>query len=199
MTDHLDEALVVARNQFGLAVAEALGARPERVLHVADVLYPAHLPFGAPVIVAHAGHDPQLRDTVDGVCFDRGVPSVGVELLPSRIVCGPMVIPGRTACYSCAERRMEQHAGERPPLSRSTATLPEGFASSHAAIAAGFVRAALAEIDRPLAAPGATVRVLDLVTGTVRAWGTVAVNRCRRCGGRFRDLASPVGALAELP
>lgn len=102
------EPLIVARDRFGLAVVEELGAPPGAVLVLSSRLHPAHLPFGDPIVVAHAGHDPELRSTIDAVAFERGVPSVGVELLPTRIVCGPVVVPGRTACYGCAERRLLQ-------------------------------------------------------------------------------------------
>lgn len=191
------EPLIVARDRFGLAVVEELGAPPGAVLVLSSRLHPAHLPFGDPIVVAHAGHDPELRSTIDAVAFERGVPSVGVELLPTRIVCGPVVVPGRTACYGCAERRLLQHSGERVPLEVSTRDLPEGFATHHAAIAAGLVRAALAEIAAPRPGPGGTVRVFDLVTGAVRASHTIAVNRCPRCSDRFRG-DQPVRALAEL-
>ncbi len=195
----LTHALFVVRDRFGEAVADRLEIPPERRLTVTDTLYPAEIPFGRPIVVVHSGHDPALRDTVDTVAFDRGVPCVGVELLPTRLVCGPMVVPGRTACYHCFERRLEQHSGGASSLPASTRDLPEGFAPHHAVIAAGLVRAALAETSGPVRSLGATVRTFDLVTGAVRASSTVAVNRCRRCGDRFRGLASPVDAIAALP
>ena len=77
---------------------------------------------------------------------------------------------------------------------------PAGFGGGEAAIAAGFIGQALADMDRRDAGTslGGEVRVFDLVQGGLRKYETVAVDRCERCGSRYDRLRHPTAAIAHL-
>jgi len=190
---------LLVRGTFATRVAEHSGVPGSRITGLEGV--PTDLPDATMVAVLHDGRDHELRDGVDALAFGRGVPSVGVELLPRRIVVGPACIPGRTACHDCYRRRIDQHGdgGAAADPSESTRGLREGFAAMHVAIAAGLLGAALDELTYGPLGLGATVRSFDLVTGAVGASPTIAVDGCARCGSRFHDERTAVSGVVGLP
>ncbi|AEV84644.1 cyclodehydratase [Actinoplanes sp. SE50] len=201
-SDRPEDDVYLVRDAFGTGYAEAYGIRA--AIPVTGSVLPddARLSTARIIVALHAGRDDDLRDALDRAGFDRGVPTVGVELLPTRIVCGPAVIPGATACHACYRRRIEQHRDPGRPydLSAATRDLPEGFGRPHLAVTHGLLGLALAEMRGGPVGLGGTVRTFDLVAGTLSSASTVAVDRCRRCGARFRDGApAGAGAVAGLP
>lgn len=190
-----DQCLYAVRDTFGVQYADtyALPAVP------ADA---ADLPAAGLLVIVHAGWDDALRDRLDRVAFERGIPSVGVALLPTRIVCGPAVIPGATACYACYRGRIEQHgdAAQQADFGLSTRGLAEGFGPQHLAITHGLLVMARNELRTGPAGLGGTVRSFDLVAGTLSTAATVAVDRCPRCSARFRSgAARDAGVVVGLP
>jgi len=197
----LEDALFVLRGSYAARVADRIGVPAERRVVVHRQLYPAEIPW-APVLVAvGAGRDRAFRDRLDATAFLRGIPSVGLELLPTQLVCGPAVRPGRTACYVCYTRRLDQHGVAHPATDAATMDLPEGYGPEHVAIGVGLLRDAVDEVtgDRDVTGGiGGTVRTLDLVTGALSVAPTTAVNLCGRCGGRYADQRTGLGAVAGL-
>lgn len=195
------DCLYLVRDAFGEQYADAyLAAEPIRVTGsrlpdaVRDV--PASM-----IAVVHSGQDGDLRDALDRLGFERGVPTVGVGLLPTRIVCGPAVIPGSTACHACHRRRVEQHrdpahADDDPD--GAARGLPEGFGRMHLAIAHGLLELAKAEMRAGPEGIGGTVRSHDLVSGGLSTAATVAVDRCARCGDRWSGLRDGAAAVSGL-
>ena len=184
------------RDDFGTAFAETYGI-PDA--HRFDL---DRLPTGSDVrclIAVYSGHDPALREALDDASFSHGVASFGIELLPTRIVCGPVVIPGQSACYGCYLRRIAQHGTTEQSTDpvASTRGIDEGFTAAHLGIAHGFLRRSLHEVLHGTTDVGGTVRSFDLTTGTVSRAPTIAVDRCDRCGRRF-DRAADLGALSAL-
>lgn len=166
-----------------------------------------HLAFGDytdidVLFVLHSNADTQLRDHIEKIGFDKGIPSVGLQLLPNRLICGPVVVPGITACWQCFRKRSDQHAGSLHPYDIDIAVtgLDEGYGPQHLAVASGLVSLALAEISTIIsksnpsvhngseASVGGTVRSFDMVSGALSSASTVATNRCTRCGFRFDAL-----------
>jgi hypothetical protein len=188
------ECLYLVRDAFGEQYADAY--QPAAVCRVTGSELPddARLSSAAVIVAVHSGRDEELRDALDRVGFERGVPTVGIELLPTRIVCGPAVIPGATACYSCYLRRIEQHH----QLGEATRGLPEGFGRMHLALAHGLLALATDELRTGPVGLGGTVRTFDLVAGTVSTASTVAVDRCPRCGARWDGQRNRVDAIAGL-
>ncbi|MGW1889358.1 TOMM precursor leader peptide-binding protein [Streptomyces sp. NPDC002004] len=196
------ECLYLVRDAFGEQYAEAYGIPESSRVTTTAAADEAELPDAAMLVALHAGRDEAWRDTLDRIGFERNIPSVGVELLPTRIVCGPAVIPGATACYSCYLARIEQHRDPAQPydVGRATRGLEEGFGPQHLAIAHGLLALALDELRSGPQELGGTVRTFDMVAGTFSTASTVAVDRCPRCGDRFRDRPpSGAGAVTGLP
>ncbi|MFE9697079.1 TOMM precursor leader peptide-binding protein [Streptomyces sp. NPDC006270] len=180
------QCLYLVQDIFGRRLTEHRGVPPEQQLSYVDFAS-APAPRADVVVAVHSGGDPDLRDEVDRICAERNTPSVGLQLLPTRIVCGPTVVPGRTACYACFRKRAAQHAGTARPYDMDAAVsgLPEGFGPHHVSVASGLLELALAEIAGGVTGIGGTVRAFQLVTGAVSASATVSVNLCPRCGDRF--------------
>ncbi|MDA2804668.1 TOMM precursor leader peptide-binding protein [Nocardiopsis suaedae] len=197
------DCLYMIRGRFAEQYADAHRIPPGRRTAVHGPPREEDLPEAEALVVIVAGHDPELREAVDRIGFARGVPSVGVELLPRRIVCGPVVVPGETACYACHLRRIEQHTEQRAEgagadeAAAAAYGLEEGFAPAHLFLARGLLAQAFAEMRGAPQddGPGGTVRSFDLVTGGLSSARTVAVHGCTRCGARFREERSPVPAL----
>ena len=195
-----DETLVIYTGEFGRKVVGMLDTSRSRLHRATGSVYAASLPYASRIISVWSGHRPEDRDRIDSVAFARGIPAVGVELLPTSLECGPAVVPGRTACYRCYQRRLHQHRERTASLMRTGAELPEGFAGGEVAIAAGFIGQALADMNRGDAGTslGGEVRVFDLVQGGLHKYETVAVDRCERCGSRYDRRRHPTAAIAHL-
>src|SRR5690606_8952287 len=108
-TDLWPECFFVVRDRFGREVADRCAAPDARRLEVEATVYVAEIPYAAMLVSINSGRDRAFRDRIDSVAFLRGIPSVGLELLPTELICGPAVVPGHTACYGCYSRRVEQH------------------------------------------------------------------------------------------
>ncbi|MFB9903836.1 hypothetical protein [Allokutzneria oryzae] len=198
--DSRPRCLYIVRDAFGRKLADYRDVPPAHLVSFEDFRDTTAL-VGDVIVPVHAGSDPDLRDEVDRICAERGTPSVGLQLLPTKIVCGPVVVPGHTACHSCYRRRSAQHAAKARHLDvdASLSGLPLGFGAQHLAVASGLLELALTEIAEGVTGIGGTVRTFNLVSGSVTAAVTVAVDRCPRCGGRFAAAratgASPVPEL----
>ena len=168
--------------------------------------------------------DDDAREDLDALSFTRGMPSLGLELLPTELRCGPLVVPGRSACYRCYDRRRRQH-GYRPLPAEVVAEhgpLEQAYARHHVLLGAGLISLALQTLDRPEAAGtddaeaggvdavkssaepaelpqiGGQVWTIDLVSGVTACSRTVAVDRCETCSGRYEGRRDGLPALAAL-
>ncbi|MFF5423868.1 MULTISPECIES: TOMM precursor leader peptide-binding protein [unclassified Streptomyces] len=214
MTD--PRLLILTAGAFGAAVAEGLGARHPgtTVLDVSQGTHPSLWP-DSDLIVLAAGQDREvLADMVDASAHAWKRPWFPVQAGPLDLRCGPVVVPGRTACHRCYTRRRAQHTP--PTTDRTTgadtgAQHVSGYAPHHVAIAVGLagqaVREALAGPGEPGAAEGigGTVRVFGLVEGTTSSAAVVAVDRCDRCRpartpeSRLTTFVELAAELAALP
>ena len=195
------------QGRFGHAVVERLAGPQDAVLPVDHGLVYASVPYADRLVMVADADRTALREALDEVSFTRSVPSLGLELTPTELRCGPLVVPGRTACYSCCARRRRQH-GYRP-LPDDVEPLPQGYARHHVVIAAGLVALALSTLAAPAAGAGSggadndselggQVRTVDLVSGLTSLSRTVATDRCRTCSGRYAARRDGVPALAAL-
>ena len=195
------------QGRFGHAVVERLAGPQDAVLPVDHGLVYASVPYADRLVMVADADRTALREALDEVSFTRSVPSLGLELTPTELRCGPLVVPGRTACYSCCARRRRQH-GYRP-LPDDVEPLPQGYARHHVVIAAGLVALALSTLAVPAAGAGSggadndselggQVWTVDLVSGLTSLARTVATDRCRTCSGRYAARRDGVPALAAL-
>ena len=192
------------QGRFGHAVVEHLAEPQDVVLSVDHGLVYASVPYADRLVMISDADRTPVREALDEVSFVRSLPSLGLELTPTELRCGPLVVPGRTACYHCYARRRQQH-GYRP-LPDDLEPLPQGYARHHVVIGAGLVRLALGVLDHGDPADrstgddelGGQVWTVDLVSGLTSLARTVATDRCQTCSGRYATRRDAVPALAAL-
>ena len=98
---------------FARAVATRLAGPSDVVIPVDQGLVSAYIPYADRAVLIADPDQTGLREDLDTLSFTRGMPSLGLELFPTELRCGPLVVPGRSACYRCYDRRRRQH-GYRP-------------------------------------------------------------------------------------
>ena len=199
------------QGQFGHAVVHRLARPQDVVLPVDHALVDALVPYADRLVLVADADRVALREALDDLSFTRSLPSLGLELTPTELRCGPLVVPERTACYHCYARRRQQH-GYRP-LPEDLEPLPQGYARHHVVLGAGLISLALGVLDRegpvdggepgPDDATGADglggqVWTVDLVTGMTSLARTIATDRCETCSGRYAARRDGVPALAAL-
>ena len=171
---------------FARAVATRLAGPSDVVIPVDHGLVSAYIPYADRAVLIADPDQTGLREDLDTLSFTRGMPSLGLELFPTELRCGPLVVPGRSACYRCYDRRRRQH-GYRPlppEVVSEHGLLEQAYAHHHVLLGAGLI---------PLA-----LQTLDLVSGITTCSPTVAVDRCETCSGRYEGRRDGLPALAAL-
>ena len=197
---------------FARAVAGRLAGPDDVVIPVDNGLVSAYVPYADRAVLVADPDQTGLREDLDALSFTRGMPSLGLELLPTELRCGPLVVPGRSACYRCYDRRRRQH-GYRPLPAEVVAEhgpLEQAYARHHVLLGAGLISLALQTLDAPgpqdpattdsddVAPIGGRVWTIDLVSGITPCSPTVAVDRCEPCSGRYEGRRDGLPALAAL-
>ena len=124
---------------FARAVAARLAGPDDVVIPVDNGLVSAYVPYADRAVLVADPDQTGLREDLDALSFTRGMPSLGLELLPTELRCGPLVVPGRSACYRCYDRRRRQH-GYRPLPAEVVAEhgpLEQAYARHHVLLGAG--------------------------------------------------------------
>ena len=198
MISGISHPLFIVDGSFGTEVADYLQIAVDSRVSQA-VVKATQIARGS--VVVSIGDSPSFgfRDALDAECARRGIPSVGMHLTATRIVCGPAVIPGRTACFACYRARMYQHAAGLEGYDEESANqgLEPGFGNHHVVLASGLLQLALRELRNGPFGLGATIRTANLVSGALSQASVTAVNRCDRCGSRFREARS-TGTVPDL-
>ena len=202
------EAVILYAGHFGREVLKQLDIKDCTALELNDRLYPAEIPYASLIISIWSGHYGEARDRIYMVGFQRCIPTLGIELLPTSIICGPVVQPGYTACYDCYKRRMQQHQQNTVTMLDNSSDLPEGFGLAEVFVAIGMLGKALTTLNLATSVNdmsknsaetlGADVYTFDLVHGSTSRLSTVAVDRCPRCSQRFAPRRHPTAALQGL-
>lgn len=187
---------LLAQGAYGHAVAHRLAGPQDVVLNVRDDVFGAALPYADRLVLICDADRDDLRAALDAESFTRGIPSIGLELGPTQLRCGPLVIPGATPCHDCSARRRRQH-GHRP-LPEGLAPLEQGYAEHHVVIGAGLITMALGLLDDGDEGAGGRVWTVELVTGVTSSAGVTAVDRCPTCSGRYEGSRDGVPELAAL-
>ncbi|WP_315583825.1 cyclodehydratase [Actinomyces viscosus] len=212
---------------FARAVVARLAGPGDVVVPVDQGLVSAYVPYAERAVLIADPDQTGLREDLDTLSFTRGMPSLGVELFPTELRCGPLVVPGRSACYRCYDRRRRQH-GYRPlptEVAAELGPLEQAYAHHHVVLAAGLIALALQALDRQTADSadtaatadtadtadtanaaggeeppeiGGQVWTIDLVSGITTCSRTVAVDRCETCSGRYEGHRNGLPALAAL-
>ena len=196
---------------FARAVAARLAGDGDVVVPVDQGLVSAYIPYADRAVLIADPDQSGLREDLDTLSFTRSMPSLGLELFPTELRCGPLVVPGRSACYRCYDRRRRQH-GYRPlppEVSSGHGPLEQAYAHHHVLLGAGLISLALQALDAPgprdpaptdadVAPIGGQVWTIDLVSGITTCSPTVAVDRCETCSGRYERRRDGLPALAAL-
>lgn len=175
--------LILSAGAFGDAVTSRLTQLyPTDVQDVGQGTHPSLWPYADMIVLATSSERPQLAELVDQVSFVRRVPWLAVFATATEIQCGPLVVPGRTACHRCFVRRRNQHAPTKRDVRADDARHPTGHPDHHVGIATAFVRQSVDEaFHQSPAEVGGTVRRFDQASGATSRAFVVAVNRCPRC------------------
>ena len=197
---------------FARAVATRLAGPGDVIIPVDQGLVSAYIPYADRAVLIADPDQTGLREDLDTLSFTRGMPSLGLELFPTELRCGPLVVPGRSACYRCYDRRRRQH-GYRPlppEVASEHGPLEQAYAHHHVLLGAGLISLALQTLDAPgpqdpattdsdnVAPIGGRVWTIDLVSGITTCSPTVAVDRCETCSGRYEGRRDGLPALAAL-
>ena len=197
---------------FARAVAKRLAGTGDVIIPVDHGLVSAYIPYADRAVLIAAPDQTGLREDLDTLSFTRRMPSLGLELFPTELRCGPLVVPGRSACYRCYDRRRRQH-GYRPlppEVVSEHGPLEQAYAHHHVLLGAGLISLALQTLDAPgpqdpattdsddVAPIGGRVWTIDLVSGITTCAPTVAVDRCETCSGRYEGRRDGLPALAAL-
>ena len=200
------------QGQFGQAVVHRLARPQDVVLPVDHALVDALVPYADRLVLVADADRVALREALDDLSFTRSLPSLGLELFPTELRCGPLVVPGRSACYRCYDRRRRQH-GYRPlppEVVSEHGPLEQAYAHHHVLLGAGLISLALQTLDAldpqapaaqstdDVAPIGGQVWTIDLVSGITTCSPTVAVDRCETCSGRYEGRRDGLPALAAL-
>ena len=187
-----DNLLLFTEGRFGRAVAERVAvSNPDlTVLRLTLSLQSLDelVPQASFVGLALWRRYPSATDAIDDACTRHGVPWSSVSLEGKFLVMGPLVSPGKGACYACYRKRWSTHLvlPERE-LALDAAYDADleigcgGFPPSSISIAAAGL--ALDRIEASTS-PG-RVRRLDLLHCVLQETRVVRVHGCDRCGGRL--------------
>lgn len=121
-------------------------------------------------------------------CFRTVTPFIPAALEGTRLVIGPVVVPGRGPCWSCYAARIRQHCGSEE-INRELhkyyfehpEAAPIGYLPSHSSLAANKLLEYIDRLDRDPDIPG-SLWECDLVKFRMAESRVVGVDFCARCG-----------------
>jgi bacteriocin biosynthesis cyclodehydratase domain-containing protein len=183
-----DNLLLFIEGRFGHAVAERVAASVQdvAVLHLLPSLQALDdlVPRASFVGLALWRRYPSAIDAIDLACARHRIPWSSVTLEGRFLTMGPLVVPGKGACYACYRKRWSTHLAhperEQALDDAYQADLEvgcEGFPPSGVTIAAAGLALDQAEEST---SPG-RVRRLDLLHCVLEETQVVRVHGCDRC------------------
>jgi bacteriocin biosynthesis cyclodehydratase domain-containing protein len=184
------QLLVLASGAFGKDVAGRLehGARELghdiTTMPIDEGTHPSLWPRADLIVLATSHERPRIDEAADRAAFAWGTPWFSVHSTATEVQCGPVVVPGRTACHQCYVRRRNQHRRPGHSTAGPGDQHPTGYPVHHVGIAAAFARQAIEEalgLPDDEDAIGGTVRKFDQITGGTSRAAVIAVDRCARC------------------
>lgn len=177
--------LVLTGGTFGEKVGERLHAS-----HGASVraigpsgTHPSIWPYFDLIVLATGHERNRVAELIDRTAFAWKRPWFPVHSSATALYCGPVVIPGRTACHRCFVGRREQHRASSHHWPTALYDVEVAHPTHHVGIAAALAQQAINEAfdGPPVDSLGATVRMFDQISGAVSANAVVAGDRCPRC------------------
>jgi len=163
---------------------------------------PRAMNAGDQVLLVTSGVSDAAADRIDAAAHIAGCSWMPIAMTPAVLQIGPLIFPGRSACWRCFLYRMRQHdahadvtAAVRAAYSNNARLDVANYLPQHAAAAAALAWSALAAPD---ASAGAVWSVrpetLDVAAASVQR-----CHGCRRCGAPPDSGDRDDDLLAELP
>lgn len=186
---------IIAQGSFGPAVAsriEQLSAAHHTVTTTRatpSALMAACWPAADLRVLITGRESRKLVEYVDRCAHEERTDFLSISRDHPRLFLGPLVLPGRTACATCACGRADQHDAARAasqPLrdayDRDLDLEPGGFLPSHVGMAAAYAL----EIAEELHVTGdseraGTISQVNLHDGSMRRSTVVGIHGCPRC------------------
>ena len=132
--------------------------------------------------------DRKLCASLDRVAHETRKPFIPLIVEQNKLRLGPVIVPGRSSCWTCWNRRTQQNfpwqAARHALLEFYDANPesgPEGYLETVAAMSAAKMAQVLAEIEKDHGCPG-LVWQLDLITRHMDTYTTIGIHDCPRCG-----------------
>lgn len=177
----------LARGAFGASVLDLMDADDDLDVGRHE---DAEAAFAGPadvVVLVLWRPDPGLCERADALAHERGRPWFPVIAEHPVIRVGPVVRPGRGACFACYARRRVQHDAHGATTRHLYAAYasdpgfgPAGFLPHHARTAAG-IAARLVAAVRDATVPAGTVVTTRLLRTWITADPVVSCHGCTRC------------------
>jgi bacteriocin biosynthesis cyclodehydratase domain-containing protein len=130
----------------------------------------------------------RLCELLDTLSFEWPRPFVPLIVESSILRLGPIVMPGRGACWHCWQQRARQHsewAFAQSALLQHYASSPQagpqGFLEPFAMMAAARIAQVIEDLDSQSAVPGFIWQV-DMLSRVIKTAVTVGIHDCPRCG-----------------
>lgn len=146
-------------------------------------------------------------ELIDELCFKYKKPWMLADIHGQRLTCGPVIVPGRSACFSCYHKRyLTQHRAPERELvmsnayHRDAALGIEGFCNAMVEIGAA---ALFEQVDSDYSDAGC-LRCVDVIGGTVLESKVIGIHSCKKCGVKrttdssYRFVEKIVPAIKEI-
>lgn len=131
---------------------------------------------------------PKLCERLNELSFQWQRPFVPLIVESAALRLGPLVIPGRGACWRCWEQRSKQHSEwllAQSALSQHYSANPDvgpqGYLAPFAMMAATRIAEAIEDLDSSSAVAG-YVWQIDMISRAITTGVVVGVHDCPRCG-----------------
>lgn len=188
----LNRVQIVTVGAFGKAVARCLASLCANVQELEWL--PSQFPDSDqwPVADAHIiaawRPVPALCKFFNDLCYSHARPFIPVIADSSALCVGPVIVPGKSSCWSCWQLRSLQHAKFRQERSamlqfyeNNPQAGPAGYLEPFAMIGAAKAAAAI-QSDQHLREFAGYIWQIDLFTKEISLGYVIGVDGCRLCG-----------------
>lgn len=147
---------------------------------------------------------PTACEEADALAFQQQRPWLPVVMDHPYVRVGPVVVPGRGACFACFTARYDQHDSQRDitamlgaGFDREADLGVRGYLGHHARLAAALAQMALGDLSADwLATTAGQVLSFNVYRSAIRRHSVIARSGCPRCG--CPAPASSGSAMADL-
>jgi bacteriocin biosynthesis cyclodehydratase domain-containing protein len=135
----------------------------------------------------------ELCASLNKLSYDHQVPFLPLVANGGQLIVGPLVIPGRSACWSCWSKRSKQHdvwlqyrSAVNEHYLRHPDAGPQSYLESAAFMGAAFISSTLTSLRLGLAQAG-TIWQIDPVRAVITTGCVIGVHGCSLCGLQDRN------------